>query len=172
MPVDVWDAIPQIGFGKEQSIILTAVIGIMQLLSTFTLTKVVDTYGRRPLAFAGIAGMILGLSALMASFWPALQGITWLPLLAVAGILLYRVSFSFSMGPIPYIITAEVFPTSARSLGVAFSSATQWMMNFMVSITFLPLVGLLGSHGVWLIYISMCLMAAGFIAQVVSAEVM
>lgn len=157
----------QIGFGKELSIILTAIIGVMQLLSTFMLTKVVDTYGRRPLAFAGITGMILGLCALMASFWPSLQGITWLPMLAVVGILLYRVSFSYSMGPIPYIITAEVFPTSARSLGVAFSSATQWMMNFMVSITFLPIVGILGSDGVWLIYIFTCLMAAGFIAQVV-----
>eukprot|EP00959_Pyramimonas_sp_CCMP1952_P236138 4935038-Pyramimonas_sp.AAC.1 len=50
------------------------------------------------------------------------------------------------MGPLPYIVTAEIFPTRVRSAGVAASSAANWAANFLVSVTFLPLLGLVSAR--------------------------
>jgi sugar porter (SP) family MFS transporter len=133
----------QVGFARETAIAITCAIGVAQLASNYVLTRVVDLWGRRPLAFVGLAGLCLGHAALSVSFNPAVQGLSWAPWLGVTGIVLIRISFSISMGPLPYIITAEIFPRRVRAAGVAASSAANWLANFAVSLSFLPLVALL-----------------------------
>lgn len=59
------------------------------------------------MALAGIVGLGCGLSALAVSASGAMIGVAWAPWLAVCGILVFRLSFSCSMGPIPYVVTAE-----------------------------------------------------------------
>jgi SP family galactose:H+ symporter-like MFS transporter len=72
-----------------------------------------------------------------------------------------------SMGPLPYIITAEIFPRRVRSAGVAASSAANWLTNFAVSLSFLPLVAILTPQYVWYLYIACNMSAAAFVAFVV-----
>ena len=133
----------QVGFARETAIAITSAIGVAQLASNYVLTRLVDLWGRRPLAFVGLAGLCVGHAALSVSFNPAVEGLSWAPWLGVTGIVLIRISFSLSMGPLPYIITAEIFPRRVRAAGVAASSAANWLANFAVSLSFLPLVALL-----------------------------
>lgn len=71
-------------------------------------SRVIDVVGRKPVALAGIVGLGCGLTALAVSASAATSGAAWSPWLAVCGILVFRLSFSCSMGPIPYVVTAEV----------------------------------------------------------------
>ena len=57
--------------------------------------------------------------------------------LAVFGMVLYLVSFSPGLGPVPWAVCSEIFPQSCREAGVAMSTATNWMANCLVSLTFL-----------------------------------
>ena len=64
--------------------------------------------GRKPVALAGIVGLGLGLGALAVSSSGWMPGVPWAPWLSVCGILVFRLSFSCSLGPVPYVVAAEV----------------------------------------------------------------
>merc|ERR1719326_751033 len=60
--------------------------------------------------------------------------------LAVAGMLLFRTAFSLSLGPLPYIMTTELFPQQVRGIGVSWSWTVNWGANFLISLTFPSMV--------------------------------
>ena len=68
------------------------------------------------------------------------------------GICLYVFSFSPGMGPLPWTINAEMYPTWARSKCTGITTAVNWMSNLVVSMTFLTVVGAMGTSGAFLFY--------------------
>ena len=123
-------------------------------------SRVIDTYGRKPVAMCGIAGLICGLACL------AVGARFALPVLAVVGVVAFRFSFAASLGPLPYVVTAEAYASSAtRATGVSVATATQWACNALVSGTFLPLVDRLGPNRVWLVYLAACVVALVAVAR-------
>ena len=60
--------------------------------------------------------------------------------LAVGGLFLYLAFFAPGMGPVPWTINSEIYPTWARSFGMAASTTTNWVCNLLVSLTFLSLL--------------------------------
>lgn len=57
----------------------------------------------------------------------------------VISIMVYSASFMFSWGPICWVLIAEIFPNTIRGAAVAIAVAFQWIFNFIVSSTFLPM---------------------------------
>ena len=72
--------------------------------------------------------------------------------MAILGILIFRVSFSLSLGPIPYVVSSEVFAKDARSSGVALATLVQWLCNVLVTFTFLSFVDAFGAGKVFVAY--------------------
>ena len=128
------------------------------------LSRVIDKIGRKPAALGGIVGLGCGLSALAVSafYSSGAGGVWWAPWLAVCGILVFRLSFSCSLGPVPYVVAAEVFPPGARTTGVAAATGAQWAANVAVTGSFLRLLELLGPTGTWMFYL--CMVFAAFFA--------
>merc|ERR1711862_23709 len=92
----------------------------------------------------------------------------WLPPsatggLALASVVVYRSMFSISMGPLPYIITAEIFPTHCRAAGVSLCWCLNWIANYFVSQTFLLLIDGLTTSGTFLLYATICVFTICFI---------
>ena len=114
--------------------------------------------------------MALGAFGVATTFGnPALEMVTMLSLM------LYAACFLFSWGPICWVLIAEIFPNTIRSAGVAVAVAFQWIFNFIVSSTFVPLynmrIGALGLRFghmfVYLLYGIICLIAAWFVWKLV-----
>lgn len=57
--------------------------------------------------------------------------------LAVVGLVLYLICFAPGLGPIPYVVTAEIFPLWARATGIACTMCTGYVLNLLLSMTFL-----------------------------------
>ena len=141
------------GWKRTTAMAFAAVISASQVVfgAVLARARVVDRFGRKPVALCGIAGLVVGLACLAAGVRERRS------LLAIAGVCLFRLAFAGSLGPLPYVVAAEVYVSSAtRATGVALATATQWACNALVSGTFLPLVSNLGPTRVWLVYLAAC----------------
>eukprot|EP00411_Alexandrium_monilatum_P043972 CAMPEP_0175478324 /NCGR_PEP_ID=MMETSP0095-20121207/76874_1 /TAXON_ID=311494 /ORGANISM="Alexandrium monilatum, Strain CCMP3105" /LENGTH=115 /DNA_ID=CAMNT_0016779919 /DNA_START=8 /DNA_END=352 /DNA_ORIENTATION=- len=93
--------------------------------------------GRRPVAIIGMSVIISGHFLLVVAFAGMASGSGyWQGVAAIIGMLVFRAAFSFSLGPLPYVMTAELFPADARAAGTALSWASNWATNFLVCQSF------------------------------------
>jgi len=133
----------------QGSILATAGIGTVNVVMTLVSMWLIDRVGRRPLLLIGITGMIVSLGALGYIF--QLQKGGELAGLAVVLLMFYVASFAISLGPIFWLLIAEIYPLRIRGLAAGIAAGTNWLANFAVSLTFLSLLKLLGpSMTFWL----------------------
>jgi MFS transporter, SP family, sugar:H+ symporter len=74
---------------------------------------------------------------------------------AVAGLAaanLYIVAFAMSWEPVMWVLLGEMFPNQMRGAALAVSGATNWVTNFAVTVTFLPLLNAVGLAGAYALY--------------------
>lgn len=62
---------------------------------------------------------------------------SWLPII---GLCLYLMFFAPGMGPLPWTVNAEIYPTWSRSACTGIATAVNWLSNLLVSFTFLSVV--------------------------------
>ena len=127
-----------VGFASSTAVFVSTTISLFQMGSTILLARLVDRLGRKPMSFIGLSCMLVSLCGIAFSYLlpPSHRAASWLALISCFA---FRVAFSVSLGPLPYIIAAEVFPEDIRAPGVSLCLAVKWVANFVVSLTWLPL---------------------------------
>ena len=126
----------------QGSILATAGIGTVNVIMTLVSMWLIDRVGRRPLLLTGIAGMIVSLGALGIIFHLAKGG--EFAVAAVVILMFYVASFAISLGPIFWLLIAEIYPLKIRGLAAGVAAGSNWLANYAVSLTFLSLLKLLG----------------------------
>jgi sugar porter (SP) family MFS transporter len=133
----------QAGFASASSAILaTSVVGVVNVLATIVAILLVDRLGRRILLLGG--SMLMVLALVMLGFIFALHT-SHIGSLTLIALIIYILAFALSFGPVFWLMSAEIFPTRVRAAGASISSFANWAANFLVSITFLSLIGALGA---------------------------
>lgn len=87
--------------------------------------------------------------------------------IAVASVAAYVGFFAIGLGPVFWLLIAEIFPLALRGRAMSLATVANWGFNLIVSATFLDLVGALGSAGAFLIYAILSVVALAFIAWMV-----
>jgi sugar porter (SP) family MFS transporter len=140
------------GFNSASGAILATVgVGIVNVVMTIVAMFLVDRAGRRPLLLVGIAGMIITLGVLGLSFRisnPSGQ-LAWMAVICLMG---YVASFAISLGPIFWLLIAEIYPLKIRGLAEGTAATFNWASNLIVSLTFLTLLEKLGASSTFLLY--------------------
>ena len=96
------------------------------------------------------SALSLGLSLLNRSPIMALTvalthpGQSWTAPFAVFSVVSFVMSFGVGMGPIPWLLPAELFPTQLRASAIATTTVVNWLANYVVGQLFLPLASWLG----------------------------
>ncbi|KAF2801659.1 general substrate transporter, partial [Mytilinidion resinicola] len=141
---------------------VSGVLNIAQLVAVLVCFVVIDKVGRRPLALYGAIGMAVPyviMAVLVELFdkdWPAHVAAGWATTaMAFVYILVYGVSYS----PLAWALPAEVFPSAARAKGVALSTATVWLSNFVVGVMVPPMIQNAG-FGTYVFFAVFCVLAA------------
>lgn len=147
------------GATEQWALRINLLTGFVNILATIPAIALIDRLGRKPLLLAGSAGMAVTLGTLAFVFMSAGVGPEGGPLLsraaAVTGLAaanLYVVAFAMSWGPVMWVLLGEMFPNRLRAAGLAVSGAANWASNFLVTVTFLPLLkglGLAGTYGLY-----------------------
>jgi SP family xylose:H+ symportor-like MFS transporter len=148
----------------------TVIMGIVNIAFTLVAILTVEKWGRRPLLIYGSIGMAVGAFGVMMSNLVAVH-----PIVPVISIMVYSASFMFSWGPICWVLIAEIFPNTIRPAAVAIAVAFQWIFNFIVSSTFVPMYNMeLGAMGdkfghmfAYGLYGIICVIAAIFVWKLV-----
>jgi SP family myo-inositol transporter-like MFS transporter 13 len=74
-----------------------------------------------------------------------------LPLVILLCLTIYTAAYAFGLGNVPWQ-QSELFPLNVRSLGSALATATNWGSNFIVGLSFLPMLELLSPSLVFALY--------------------
>lgn len=155
----LWQAV---GFSEANSLIITVITGLVNIITTLIAIGTVDKFGRKPLLLLGSIGMTVTLGTLAVVFAnapinpatgnPTLPGASGITALLAAN--LYVVFFGFSWGPIVWVLLGEMFNNKIRAAALAVAASIQWIANFVVSTTFPPLLqtfGLGAAYGLYTI---------------------
>lgn len=146
------------GLSASNSIVYSVIIGIVNLAMTFVSLRLIDRLGRRPLLLISLVGMGISVALLGVSFIVDLGSV-----ILLVCMLVFVSSFAIGMGPVFWVILAEVFPPDVQAQGSGAGSAVSWLSNFIMSTAFLPLTGAIGSGPVFLIFAVICLVALIFV---------
>jgi SP family galactose:H+ symporter-like MFS transporter len=140
------------GYNSASGAILATVgVGIVNVAMTILAMSLIDRAGRRPLLLVGIAGMIITLGVLGLSFPisnPSGQ-LAWIAVICLMG---YVASFAISLGPIFWLLIAEIYPLKIRGLAEGRAATFNWASNLIVSLTFLTLLEKLRASSTFLLY--------------------
>ncbi|MDE6096500.1 MAG: D-xylose transporter XylE [Muribaculaceae bacterium] len=156
--------------GMGNPMVQTVIMGIVNILFTLVAVFTVEKWGRKPLLIYGSFGMAIGAFGVAAANIFAVH-----PLVPVISIMVYSAAFMFSWGPICWVLISEIFPNTIRSAAVAIAVAFQWIFNFIVSSTFVPLYNMragdmgesFGHVFVYALYGIICVIAAWFVYRLV-----
>ena len=155
--------------GMDDPMMLTVFMGIINISFTLVAVFTVEKWGRKPLLISGSLGMALGAFGVALTF-----GHEGMGLVTAASLLIYSASFMFSWGPICWVLIAEIFPNTIRGAAVAIAVAFQWISNFIVSSSFVPMFNMHltegDDFGHWFtygLYGAICVVAAVFVWKLV-----
>lgn len=117
-----------IGIGVESAFFQTILIGVINTIFTFVAIWLIDKAGRRKLLLWGVSGMIVCLLGTALCFQYEVQG-PWL-LLFILG---FIASFATSLGPIPWVLISEIFPTKTRGVAMSFCTLVLWIGVILIT---------------------------------------
>ena len=140
---------------NAQSLIVTTWIGLINVLATIIAIAYSDRIGRKPLLYAGIAGMGIALCALAVALGILPPSAT-VGVISSASLMLYVCCFAFSLGPIVWVLISEIYPLRIRGFGMSIATLGNWAANFAVSLTFLPLLDHAGPAVTFFGYAALC----------------
>jgi sugar porter (SP) family MFS transporter len=119
------------GFASESGYVQSIVVGATNWIFTLVGMAMIDHFGRKSLLIVGAIGTA-----------GCLGGVAWVfnshshqsDLLAL--LMLFVAFFSLSQGSVIWVYIGEVFPTAVRSKGQGVGSASHWIMNTIIALSF------------------------------------
>lgn len=116
------------GIPVSESLSSQILFGAGIVLFTFIAIWKVDHLGRRKLYLFGSAGATIALFLTGWCFYTGNTSGVWLFLC----VLLFLASFAFSIGPLKFVIAAEIFPNKIRGRAMALSIMVMWISDTIV----------------------------------------
>jgi MFS transporter, SP family, sugar:H+ symporter len=144
----LWQAV---GFSENDALMTNIISGVVSIGACVLTVLLVDKVGRKPLLLIGSAGMTVTLGLMAYAFSQgvfdaagALQLPGSLGRVAFVSAILYSALFNLSWGPIMWVMLGEMFPNQIRGSALAVCGFAQWMANFLISVSFPPLLASVG----------------------------
>lgn len=97
-----------LGFAGDTQFLAAASVGGVELVATVVGMYLIDTFGRKRLMEIGTGMMCVFALCISGSYFMGNS------LLTLIFVMAFTISFAFSMGPIPWIVIPELFPTYLR----------------------------------------------------------
>lgn len=151
------------GDGSSSALMQTIWVGGINVLMTVIAIKYVDKLGRKKLLLIGSIGMAVCLALIGLAFYTDMSSGYWV----LIGILMYISFFAISLGPLTFVVVAEIFPTHTRGRAMSVAIFFLWLSVYIVSQTFPMLLESIGTAWTFWIYMVMSVLAFIFVWNLV-----
>ncbi|CAM06381.1 SP family sugar:H+ symporter-like MFS transporter [Saccharopolyspora erythraea NRRL 2338] len=131
-----------VGIDESSSLLLSLFTSIVNIIGTLIAIALVDRIGRKPLLVIGSLGMAVSLAVTGWAFsfaevvgedahLPAQWGVV--ALVSASAFVLF---FAGSWGVVMWVLLGEMFPARVRAAALAVGTATNWVANWLVTVSF------------------------------------
>ena len=139
------------GYATAAQMWFTVLVGLVNVLATFIAIGLVDRLGRKPILYIGFVVMTVGLGVVGTMMHLGIDTHTE-QLFTVAMLLVFIVGFAMSAGPLIWTLCSEIQPLKGRDFGIGCSTFTNWAANWLVGVSFLPLLNGIGQAETFWLY--------------------
>lgn len=146
-------------------------IAVTNFICTLIALAIIDRIGRRRILLCTIPIMVGGLLLCSVSYQylelpKDHHGSVGFPaILILIALIIYVCGYAIGLGNIAWQ-QSELFPLSVRSLGSGLATATNWGSNFIVGLTFLPMMEYLSPTWTFFIYAMICTIGWAFARKI------
>ncbi|KAA1088884.1 Solute carrier 2 (Facilitated glucose transporter) member 8 [Puccinia graminis f. sp. tritici] len=118
--------------GIENAFLVTVLTNVVNVVATIPGIWAVDKVGRRTMLIAGAAMMFTCelIVACVGTFTTADNQASQKVLVAFSCIFIGI--FAATWGPVPWVVTSEIYPLATRGKQMAMSTASNWVVNFFI----------------------------------------
>jgi major inositol transporter-like SP family MFS transporter len=139
------------GFGTKTALIANVANGLIAVVAVIVGMSLLNKVNRRPMLLTGLTGVTIalitiGISALM------LTGSSMLPYVVLSMTVVYLAFFQGAIGPMAWLILAEIFPVRLRGIGMGLAVLCLWLCNFLVGLFFPILMDTVGLSGTFFLF--------------------
>ena len=150
------------GFGNSGALLANVVNGAVNVGMTIVAIWLLDKVGRRPLLLSGTVGMAVGMVITACCFLGGENLKGAVAIVAVLGLLIYTGSFAIGLGPVFWLLIAEIYPLKIRGAAMSVASMANWAANFVVTVSFLSLLSAVGGDGAFFLFGFLTLVALAY----------
>jgi SP family sugar:H+ symporter-like MFS transporter len=165
----LWEAV---GFSSSDSLQINLISGGINIVATLVAISIVDRVGRKPMLFGGSIALAITLIILVLMFSTGTtdaEGNLVLPkpqsLIALIAANAYVFAFGVSWGPVVWVMLGEMFNNRIRGAALAVAVTAQWLANWLVTVSFPPILDQLGPGVAYGIYAVFAVIAIVFVRR-------
>jgi len=147
------------GIGSSSALLQTIGIGVVNLIVTLLVLRLVDRWGRRKLLITG--SILMGLSLLGIALCFSFNFFSYY--LVLIFILTYVAAFGATLGAVTWVYLSEIFPNRIRGLAISVATLALWLTDFLVTLSFPIMAKGLGTAITLSVYAGFCGIAATYI---------
>ncbi|XP_072383999.1 facilitated trehalose transporter Tret1-like [Diabrotica undecimpunctata] len=150
--------------------ICTIIVGIIQILASTLSPFIVEKSGKRRLLTISATGSALSMGVLALYFYlkdvqqTGTTSISWLP---IASLIVFIITYSMGLGPLPWAIAGELFPGHVKSLASTIVTSFCWFCCFLTVNYFGWLTNLIGACGAFGFFSCCTVIASIFVLKFV-----
>ncbi|MBX9394399.1 MFS transporter [Streptomyces sp. TRM72054] len=149
--------------GRGSAEVASLTVGAVNVVATVVGMWLIRRFRRKALLSAGLTGIAVSLAVAAWSLWASV----WAPTgpVTVAALLAFMACYAFSVGPIGWLLVAEVLPHRIRDRMAATATGMNWSANLLIALLFPLAVGAPGDPArVGAAFLLFSIVSLGFLA--------
>lgn len=152
------------GFGTKAALIGNVANGLIAVIAVIVGISLINKVNRRPMMLTGLVGATISLISI--GFCTiTLSGSPALPYIVLAMTVVYLAFFQGAIGPLTWLILAEIFPARLRGMGMGMAVFCLWLCNFLVGLFFPVLMDRFGISGTFFLFAAFSALGIIFVAK-------
>ncbi|KAA1466086.1 general substrate transporter [Dentipellis sp. KUC8613] len=154
------------GFSVAQALLYSGAAALLYCAGTIPTMLGIDKWGRRPFLLFGSAALAASLAVIGGLQFHSSDLPPWERMPTANGIFaalcIYLFIYGATWGPAPWLLGAEIFPLRARAKGMAMSTITNWISNFIIAFITPPLFSAIDG-GYYFVLLGFCIISGIFV---------